>query len=109
MENSLRLSRVKKYTGKILHIYQDEIKLPNEGIAIRELIEHVGAAMVLPIIDNKIFFVKQYRHPVEQYLLELPAGVLNKNEDPKICAMRELEEEEKKLCQVFTSHKKNNK
>ncbi len=93
MENNIKLSSEKIYTGKILHIYKDEIKLPNNKTAVRELVKHIGASTILPVIEGKIFFVKQYRHPLEECILELPAGTLERGEDPKICAIREIEEE----------------
>ena len=82
------------HQGKIFSLLRDEIKLPNGKTAIREYISREGAAAIVAADDQgKIFFVRQYRHPVKQSALELPAGTLEKGEDPKECAMRELEEE----------------
>ncbi len=93
MEKTYTISSKNTFQGKILKIYEDEINLEHNGNITREYVKHIGAATILPIINNKIFFVKQYRHPVEKHLLELPAGTLSKGEDPKLCAIREVEEE----------------
>ncbi|MFV0520335.1 MAG: NUDIX domain-containing protein [Lachnospirales bacterium] len=87
-------SSKKMYSGKIFDIYQDEIELPNGNIASRDSLIHNGAAAVLPIDEKgNIILVRQYRHSVLDYVLEIPAGKLEKDEDPKVCAIRELEEE----------------
>jgi len=72
----------------------DQIEYNSGNKAIREVAEHPGGAVVVPVTDNgKIVMVTQYRFPVKEVLLELPAGKLSKGEDPKVCAVRELEEE----------------
>ncbi len=82
------------YEGPIFNIVKDEIMLPNGKVANRDVLEHYGAAAVLPIDkDGKLILVKQYRHPVKKDVIEIPAGKLEKGEDPKECAIRELEEE----------------
>lgn len=83
------------YNGKIFDIVQDKITLPNGNIATRDILLHNGASAVLPIDnDGNIIFVKQYRHPVKEFVLEIPAGKLEKGEnDNQDCAIRELEEE----------------
>lgn len=71
-----------------------DVKLPDGTKGIRNLIEHPGASAILPMFDDgKILLVKQYRKAIERETLEIPAGKLDKNEDPKLCAKRELEEE----------------
>jgi len=68
--------------------------LPNGKEASRDVVLHPGASVVIPINDNnEIYMVRQYRKPVEKELLELPAGKLDKGEDPEVCARRELKEE----------------
>lgn len=60
----------------------------------RDLILHSGSAVIVPIFDDKIVaLVRQYRHAAGKYLLELPAGSLEKGESPEICAAREVQEE----------------
>ncbi|MFR5267087.1 NUDIX hydrolase [Clostridium sp.] len=71
-----------------------EVELPDGSRSKRNLIEHPGAAAILPILDDgKILLVKQYRKAIESETLEIPAGKLDKGENPEICAKRELEEE----------------
>ena len=82
------------YDGVLLHVQQDTVKLPNGHETIREWVRHPGASAVLPILPGgDIVLVKQYRYPVGKVTLEVPAGKLDKNEDPINCAIRELEEE----------------
>ena len=83
------------FDGKILHLYRDDIELPNGQPAERELIRHVGAVCVIPVTDDGCaVMVRQYRYPVDRVLLEIPAGKLDsKSEDHEAAARRELEEE----------------
>ena len=82
------------YKGRLLDLRLDEILLSNGRKVKREIVIHPGASAILPIIEpKKILMVKQYRHPVGEILLEIPAGTLKPGEDPMKCAARELEEE----------------
>ena len=82
------------YDGKILQLYNDEILTPGGKVAYREYVNHHGGASVLAVDDdNNIYMVEQYRYAYKQLLLEIPAGKLEKGEDAKVCAIRELKEE----------------
>lgn len=82
------------HKGKIVEFYADTMQLPNERIVEWDYIHHNGAAAVIPVDkDGKIIMVKQYRSPAGRYTLEIPAGGTNGEEDKRICAIRELEEE----------------
>lgn len=84
----------KLYEGKILNLRVDTVELPDKKYSKREIIEHPGGVAVIPIAeDNTIVLVKQYRKAVEKFLLEIPAGKLELNEEPRITAIRELKEE----------------
>ena len=88
------LSSKEVFKGKIIDVFHDEISLPDGGSALREIVKRGCASAILPVDkDGNIILVKQYRHPVGDCVLEIPAGVLEKDEDPLICAKRELEEE----------------
>ena len=82
------------YKGNIIDVKSLIVLLPNGKEAIRDIIIHPGAAVVIPLNENnEIYMVRQYRKSIEKITLELPAGKLDENEDPKICAIRELKEE----------------
>lgn len=82
------------YKGAVLDIFQDTV-LVNGHEAKWDFVHHNGAAAVLPVMeDGKILMVRQYRHALNRYTLELPAGKLDSPDEPMIeCAARELEEE----------------
>lgn len=83
----------KKADFPLFKVYQDLVKLPN-GLNLEYYrVEKVPAVVILPIIDDKIIFVKQYRYPIKSESLELPAGHMKQCEDPIECAKRELKEE----------------
>ena len=81
------------YRGKIITLRCDDALLPNGQPCKREIIEHSGGACVLYVEDNKILLVRQYRYAYGESLYEIPAGKLEKGEDPILAAARELEEE----------------
>ena len=82
------------HTGKVFNTKVDQIEYNSGNKSIREVAEHPGGAVIVPVTDEgQIIMVTQHRYPVDKTLLELPAGKLNKNENPFHCAVRELEEE----------------
>jgi len=82
------------YDGIIVKLFKDTIELPNGNKAFREVIRHPGAVCVIPVTnEGNIIFVKQYRYPFKEEIIELPAGKLDKNELPLDAAQRELREE----------------
>jgi len=86
------MKKTKIYEGKILGLSVYDGKIEGRKVR-REVIEHRGAAAMLAFDeDNRIILVKQHRFP-HGYVLEIPAGTLEKREDPVKCAFRELEEE----------------
>ena len=88
------LKRTELFKGKIMDFVRDTITLPNGKTTDREIVLRGNAAAVVPVdSDGNIILVRQYRHPVVKEVLEIPAGMLEKDEDPMVCAVRELEEE----------------
>jgi ADP-ribose pyrophosphatase len=82
------------HRGKVFNTRVDQIEYNSGNRAVREVAEHPGGAVVVPVTSTgKIIMVTQYRFPVDKILLELPAGKLDKDENPLHCAIRELEEE----------------
>jgi ADP-ribose pyrophosphatase len=93
MEKPTVLSTRDIYKGKIFDVIQSEIRHDDVEYK-REIIVHGGSAVIVPLFDDgTIAFVRQYRYAAEKFLLEVPAGTLNKGEDPQLGAARELEEE----------------
>ena len=92
-ETFTTLSRQAMYNGRVIDIFIDKIATPDGKQIIREVAEHSGGVVTLAIVDGQVLLVRQYRHPAGQSLLELPAGKLEKGENPADCAARELEEE----------------
>src|SRR5690554_4052188 len=84
----------KLYEGKLLNLRVDTVELPDKKYSKREVVEHPGGVGIVPITeDNCIILVKQYRKAIEKFLLEIPAGKLELNEEPRETALRELKEE----------------
>jgi len=83
----------KVFAGRVFDVTVDTIQ-EGEIIYQRDVVRHPGSAVIVPVFaDETVALVKQYRHPAVRYLLELPAGTLNKDERPEVGAARELEEE----------------
>ncbi|MFI3141715.1 MAG: NUDIX hydrolase [Clostridia bacterium] len=82
------------FDGKIIKVHVDEIELPDGSKSMREVVEHSGGVCVAPYTEEgNLIFVRQFRYPYKRELLELPAGKLEKGEDPLEAGIRELEEE----------------
>jgi len=90
-----RLASTRVFRGRVVGLRVDEVRLlPGERRATREVVEHPGAvAVVAAGPDRRVALVRQYRYPVGEVLLEVPAGTLEPGEDPAGCALRELAEE----------------
>ena len=82
------------YKGRIVNLNLETVTLPNGVTVELEVIHHPGAAAVVPLKDERtVILIRQYRHAAGGYLYEIPAGKLHPGEDPRECALRELEEE----------------
>ena len=89
-----KLSSEAIFQGRLLDVRKDDVELPNGEISTREWINHPGAVCCVPILpEGKIALIRQYRYPVQEEMIELPAGKLDRGEEPEKCAVRELEEE----------------
>ncbi|HZO91698.1 MAG TPA: NUDIX hydrolase [Chthonomonadaceae bacterium] len=82
------------YSGKIVHLRVDTVRLPDGSQSKREIVAHKGAVCIVPVLeDGTVLLVRQFRLAAGKALLEIPAGTLEPGEDPDACAARELEEE----------------
>ena len=98
-----RLARQTVYEGKILHVHRDTVLLPNGAEAIREVAEHPGGVAIVAIDESdRVLTVKQYRYVFSQVLEEIPAGKLERGEEPDTAALRELREETGAVPERFT-------
>lgn len=83
-----------KYKGKVINLKVQQVELPNGKISSREIVEHPGAVAIVPFLDdNTIILTEQFRKALDEVLIEIPAGKIDKGEAPKKCGIRELEEE----------------
>lgn len=89
-----RLDGQTLYDGHFLTLKRDTVRLPDGKTATREFVEHPGAVMVLPLLDDgRVLMERQYRYPVGRVMVEFPAGKLDPQEGALACAQRELREE----------------
>ncbi|MEO1173814.1 MAG: NUDIX hydrolase [Myxococcota bacterium] len=96
LEDGEKLGTRREFAGKMLKLDVDTVRLPNGVTLDLEVVRHPGAAAVLPLTaDGDVIFVYQYRYTVGgAWLMEIPAGKLDSDdEDPRVCAERELLEE----------------
>jgi ADP-ribose pyrophosphatase len=98
------LSKEQIYRGTIIDLFIEEVELPDKKKGKREIVKHPGAVAVLAITDEgKMLMVEQFRKPLEKTIIEIPAGKLEKGEEPLECAKRELLEETGYSCRTMES------
>lgn len=89
-----KVSSEEKFNGRIFKVVLDDIILPDGKPSKREVVQHRGAVCIAPLTqDNKLYFVRQYRYPMQEVILELPAGRIEQGESTLETAKRELAEE----------------
>ena len=89
-----KLSSRQVFDGVVVKLFVDEVELPDGTKSVREIVRHPGAVCVVPVTDDgQVIMVRQFRYAFGEVLLEIPAGKLEKGEDPYEAALRELEEE----------------
>lgn len=82
------------YPGRVFNLRVDRVRFPDGRETSLDIVEHGGAVVVLPVrSDGRLVMIRQYRHPAGAALLEFPAGTLEQDEEPEVCARRELQEE----------------
>ncbi len=98
------ISEEKAFDGKFIKVSKYDVELATGRKAIREVVKHPGGVVVVAQKDeNTILMVKQYRYPIKQVSLELPAGRLEIGEDPDLAIKRELEEETGHVAKTWKS------
>jgi ADP-ribose pyrophosphatase len=91
-ETQLATKRV--YDGRLLQVFEDEVRCPDGKTARREYIRHPGAVIMMPLLDDDtVLLERQFRYPHRRHFYELPAGKIEHGEDPLVTARRELVEE----------------
>jgi ADP-ribose pyrophosphatase len=92
VERRVRGRRV--FSGVLLKVRSDTVRLPDGGTAVREYIEHPGAVAILALTDSgELVMERQYRYPLARHMIEVPAGKIDPGETPLATAKRELQEE----------------
>lgn len=100
--NEKTLEKIYIYNGKIINVRADRAELPNGKEAKREVVEHPGGVTVAALTDeNELMFVRQFRYPYAEVILEIPAGKLEYGEDPFEAGKRELREETGAVAQEY--------
>lgn len=88
------VSNTSVYEGRIFTIMHDTVRLEDNQIAVRDVLVHTGGVCVIPVTENnEIYMVKQFRYPFKEVTTEIPAGKLERGENPYDCGKRELLEE----------------
>ena len=91
------------FKGIIVDLRVDHVRLPNGRSAKREVVSHPGGVCVVPYHDDgTVTVVRQFRYPFGQVVTEIPAGKLERGEDPRLAGSRELEEETGLTADTFT-------
>ena len=89
-----KLSSRSVFEGRVVSVRVDEVRLPGGGSAIREVVDHRPAVVIVPLDEcGRVIMVRQYRYAVGETLLEAPAGIVEEGEEPCETAQRELQEE----------------
>lgn len=93
-QNEKTISSEEIFKGIVVDLSRDKVELDDGSLSVREVITHPGGVCVVPLTaEGEIIFVEQFRYPFREVLTEVPAGKLEKGEDPLKCGIRELKEE----------------
>jgi len=89
-----KLSTKELYHGRAVNVRLDTVEKPNRRKTTREVVEHSDCIVAVPVdAQGNVLLVRQFRYPVDKFLLEVPAGGINPGEKPIECVCRELQEE----------------
>jgi ADP-ribose pyrophosphatase len=94
MSQPRTVKTTRQYHGRIFDLVIEEIEDSPDKVRPREIVVHPGGGCIVPLFDNgDVLLVRQYRYPHKKFVLEIPAGKLESDEEPLACARRELAEE----------------
>jgi ADP-ribose pyrophosphatase len=97
------LKRAEIYRGKIVTLQVDTIQLPSGKTSVREVVHHPGGVVAVPVMDDgRLLLIRQFRYPLQRYILEFPAGKLDGPQSPLDTIKRELEEETGYRAEIVT-------
>jgi len=82
-----------KYKGRVVSLWVGDALLDDGSVVRREVVRHTGGVAIVPVLDDSVILIRQFRIAIGREILELPAGRLEEHEPPESCACRELEEE----------------
>ena len=92
----------KLYSGRVFSFVTEDVTLPNDSRAEMAFVRHPGSTAIVPLLDDDMVIMeRQYRHPVRDFLFEIPAGTMDPGETALACARRELEEETGHIAEEF--------
>ena len=86
-------SRTHRHQGRVIDVGTEDVTLPSGVRTTLDVIRHPGASCILPLVDDGVVLIRQFRHCANGWLWEAPAGTLNPGETPEACALREVTEE----------------
>lgn len=82
------------YSGRVVHLRRDQVRLPNGHTSTREVVDHAPAVVIIAEDrEGRLLLIRQYRYPIERVIYELPAGIVEQGESFEDAASRELQEE----------------
>jgi len=88
------LSRKIAFTGRVFRVERDTVRLPNGRTAVQDIVRHRGSVVLVPLpAPGSVILIRQYRHAIQRWIWELPAGTLDPGESVRRAARRECEEE----------------
>lgn len=92
------------YNGRVLTMHVDDVLLCNDQRANRECVDHPGGVAVIGVTDDDmVVLVRQFRYPYKETIYEIPAGKLEKGEDPFEAGKREFKEETGGVAEEYIS------
>src|SRR5215210_5376087 len=102
MSDADLISRERLLDGKVFAVDRDEVKLPHGPIVKMDIVRHAKSVVLIPIPEaGHVILIRQYRHAVNRWLWELPAGSVDEGETPEAAAKRECHEEIGKIPETI--------